>query len=230
MSKDLYGQLGLTSEETRVYSIIISNLVRTIDEIVNTSLENLAEFVIEKSKNKIKDPHACAKQIAYIARESYRIDQVMHDSINYALISSYNHIKFLKNELKMIDKEIESYVKIFNNQYQILVSIKGIGPVIAAGIIAELGDVDLFDSHKEIAKYAGLIWRLKSSGHFVSKETALTKAGNRFLRFYLVQAAQSLSYHNSDFKVYYQKKLAEATKYKHKRAILFLARNKMILE
>ncbi|MFX0210283.1 MAG: hypothetical protein ACFFDT_30165 [Candidatus Hodarchaeota archaeon] len=34
MSKDLYDQLGLTSEETRVYSIIISNLVRTIDEIV----------------------------------------------------------------------------------------------------------------------------------------------------------------------------------------------------
>ncbi|UCG03207.1 MAG: hypothetical protein JSW11_04295 [Candidatus Heimdallarchaeota archaeon] len=34
MSKDLYDQLGLTSEETRVYSIIISNLVRTIDEVV----------------------------------------------------------------------------------------------------------------------------------------------------------------------------------------------------
>ncbi len=34
MSKDLLEQLGLTSEETRVYIIIISNLVRTIDEII----------------------------------------------------------------------------------------------------------------------------------------------------------------------------------------------------
>ncbi|MFX0124639.1 MAG: hypothetical protein ACFFAE_13485 [Candidatus Hodarchaeota archaeon] len=34
MSKDLYEQLGLTSEETRVYSTIISNLVRTIDEVI----------------------------------------------------------------------------------------------------------------------------------------------------------------------------------------------------
>lgn len=56
MSKDLYEKLGLTSEETRVYSIIISNLVRTIDEIVilarDLDLEVIKNALDELEKKK----------------------------------------------------------------------------------------------------------------------------------------------------------------------------------
>jgi len=205
-------------------SISLLTEFNSVDEIINTPMEELAQMIITRSKNKIKDPQKYAALVNYVARESYKINRVMHDSINYTLLASHRHIKFLNGEVKKIDKEIEAFVKAFSNQYKILTSIKGIGPVTAAGIIAELGDISLFASHKQVAKFAGLIWRIKESGKFKAKETSLTKSGNRYLRYYLVQAAQILSYHNSDFKSYYAKKWNEATKYKHKRAVLMLAR------
>jgi len=39
---------------------------------------------------------------------------------------------------------------------KILLSIPGIGPVYAAGIITEIGSIDRFDHESKLVKYAGL--------------------------------------------------------------------------
>ena len=196
----------------------------SLDEIIETPISDLITFISKKSKNKIVNPELLANKIKYIARESYKPNRIMHSSINFALLSSNRHIKFLEKELKQIEKEIQVLVQTFKNEYTILNSIKGIGPVFAAGIISEIGDISLFKQEKEVAKFAGLVWRIKESGRFKSEETALTKAGNKYLRYYLVQAAQSLSTKNVDFIPYYLKKYNEAVKHKHKRAVVLLAR------
>ena len=41
------------------------------------------------------------------------------------------------------------------NALTIIKSIDGIGPVFAAGIIAEIGDINVFHSSDALAKYAG---------------------------------------------------------------------------
>ncbi|WP_353797144.1 IS110 family transposase [Thermococcus sp.] len=46
-------------------------------------------------------------------------------------------------------------LKAFN---QTLTTIHGIGDVLAAGIIAEIGDIKRFNNEAALAKYAGLIW------------------------------------------------------------------------
>lgn len=38
-------------------------------------------------------------------------------------------------------------------------SIKGIGSVFAAGIVAEIGDITKFDNEASLAKYAGFTWQ-----------------------------------------------------------------------
>ena len=196
----------------------------SMEDIVNINNDELVDFIIQKSKNHFKNPDKLAEHIKYIARESYTIDRVMHDSVTISLLSSSNYIKFLTKEIKNIDKQILSMVKAMGNQYKILTSIRGIGNVFAAGIIAEIGNISNFSKHAQIAKYAGLIWRIKESGKFKSKQTSLTKSGNKYLRYYLVQASQLLFTHNPDIKPYYLIKYKESTKHKHKRAILFVAR------
>ncbi len=48
-----------------------------------------------------------------------------------------------------------------------LQTIPGIGPVIAAGIIAEIGDPTWFDyDEAKVAKLAGLIWNQTQSADF----------------------------------------------------------------
>ncbi|MDI6795198.1 MAG: transposase, partial [bacterium] len=105
-----------------------------------------------------------------------------------------------------------------------LLSIDGIGPVLAAGLIAEIGDISLFPNHGALAKFAGLWWKQHQSGNFKAEETRLAKSGNKYLRYYLVEAANSLRIHNPDFKAYYAKKYSEVTKHQHKRALVLSAR------
>jgi transposase len=196
----------------------------SVETIANTDISELVDFIIKHSKNRFNDPIKVAEKIKCFARESYSLNRIMHDSITYSLLTIFNQLKCYKRELKEIDKQIRKVITTFENQYNILNSIKGIGKVFAAGIIAETGNLSDFNSQKAIAKFAGLIWRIRQSGKYKSQETELTKAGNRYLRYYLVEAAQSVVTHNPDFQPYYQKKYNEATKHKHKRAILFVAR------
>ena len=60
----------------------------------------------------------------------------------------------------MIDKAIIKAIKGLNtNEYQCLLSIPGISPVYAAGILSEIGTVSAFTSHHTLAKYAGIVWQ-----------------------------------------------------------------------
>jgi transposase len=194
------------------------------ETIANLDINELVSFIIKYSKNHFKHPEKIAEKIKYIARESYTLNRIMHDSISYSLLTLFNQIKFLTRELKQTDKQIEKTIVTFKNDFDILNSIKGIGKVFAAGIIAELGDLSDFTSQCAIAKFSGLMWRIRQSSKYKSEETELTKTGNKYLRYYLVEAAQSVVTHNPDFQPYYQKKYNESTKHKHKRAILFVAR------
>ncbi len=105
-----------------------------------------------------------------------------------------------------------------------LTSIPGIGPVYAAGLIAEIGDVKRFENEAALAKYAGLTWTKHQSGTFTADHTRLIQGGNRFLRYYFCQAANKLRQHDPDYQMFYQKKLRETPRTPHKRALVLTAR------
>lgn len=86
--------------------------------------------------------------------------------------------------LKEVDKAIAKEFKAFSNTLE---SVKGLGPVYAAGIFVELASIDRFSSQTKVAKFAGLTWRKRKSGKYESDITRMTKTGNRYLRYYLIQ-------------------------------------------
>ena len=100
----------------------------------------------------------------------------------------------------------------------------GIGPVFAGGIIAEIGDITAFHSSDALAKYAGLTWKSNQSGDFDGEDTPMIKAGNRYLRYYLGEAANSMRKHNVEYGTYYRKKYNEVPKHQHKRALALTSR------
>lgn len=106
----------------------------------------------------------------------------------------------------------------------ILQSIDGIGPVFAGGIIAEIGDITAFHSSDALAKYAGLTWKSNQSGDFDGEYTPMIKAGNRYLRYYLGEVANSMRKHNVEYGAYYRKKYNEVPKHQHKRALALTSR------
>ena len=112
----------------------------------------------------------------------------------------------LEIQIKAPDKEIERQ---FKNIPNTLTSIPGIGPVFSAGIIAEIGDIKRFNGQAGLAKFAGLAWTQHQSGMFEAQHTRLIKSGNRFLKYYLCEAAISLVRCDTEFKRYYNLKFKE---------------------
>ena len=84
-------------------------------------------------------------------------------------------------------------------------SIPGVGPVFAAGILAEIGDISAFHSDDALAKYAGLTWRNCDSGDFVSEETPVFRAGNTYLRYFIGEATNSARRYIPEYGDYYAK-------------------------
>jgi len=198
---------------------------KSIDDIINSSLEDLADFVSKSSRNRFESSVDIATKIQKAARASYRLDKVAYDPINFSLASSINVIKCYENEMKAIDKAIANQVAGFNHDhYQVLTSIPGIGHVYAAGILAEIADINQFDSHSALAKYAGITWRKNQSGNYTSDDTHMTKTGNKYLRYFLMEAANMAKLHIPEYRNFYHKKFNEVTTHQHKRALALTAR------
>jgi transposase len=193
----------------------------SLDEIIQTPLEELTLFVAKAGKNRSPKPEKIASQIKKAAPESYRLRPDLADSVQFILESITVNLRALRSSLKEVDKAIALEMKGFANP---LLSIKGIGPVYAAGIFASIGNIKRFSSDNKIAKLAGLVWKRNQSGKFEAEERRLIRQADRYLRYYLVEAANSLRVHNEEYRAYYQKKYREVNKHQHKRALVLTAR------
>ena len=198
---------------------------KTTEDIANAPLEELVEFVTTTSRGRFSDPDKVAELLQKAARNSYRLDKALYEPITASIACSFNCIRAFEKEKKALDKAIEQTVAGLNpTEYQILKSIPGIGPVYAAGILAEMGSVRCYKNNDALAKYSGIVWRDNQSGEFDSDETPMIKAGNRYLRYYLIQAANSVVTYCPEYTAYYTKKYAEVSKHQHKRALALTAR------
>ena len=137
------------------------------------------------------------------------------------LIHTVRNIRALKKTLKEIDKAIKEELKSFPNT---LCSIGGIGDIFSTGIIAEIGYAERFAKNDKIAKLAGLVWPEKQSGKFKAEERRMIKTANKYLRYYLIEAADSVRKNDVVFSNYYWKKYKESNKHRHKRALVLTAR------
>lgn len=195
----------------------------SLDEIATMELSALADYLKDKGRNRFPDPERVANCIQKAARASYRLSKVMEDSIDLVLGTSIQTIRSIQTQLRDLDKAIERALDGIPGA-TCLRSVPGIGKVFAAGILAEIGDITRFDDQAAVAKYAGLSWRKNQSGPFEAEDTKRIRSGNRFLRYYLVEAANSVKQNEPEFGQYYRKKYAEVPKHQHKRALVLTAR------
>jgi transposase len=193
----------------------------SLDELAQMPLEELALFLQEHGKNRFPDPKSVAASIQRAVRSSYRLDKVVEDSLDVLLGTSIELIRSMQKQIKEIDKTI---TRLMAGLSQTLETIPGIGPVFAAGILAEIGQIERFEDESKIAKYAGLYWRKHQSGRFTAEDTSLTRQGNQYLRYYLVEAANSVRRQVPEYKEFYVKKYQEVPKHQHKRALVLTAR------
>lgn len=195
----------------------------TMSSLHSMEVEELANLLQKYGRQRFKDPEKLAIAIKKSIRDSYRLGRVAQDSIDINLGIQMRVIRAFEQEIKTIDKAIKDIMEALP-EATCLMSIPGIGPVYAAGILAEIGQIDRFDHEGKLAKYAGLYWPKHQSGNFQKENTPIAKSGNRYLRYYLVEAANSVRRFIPEYKAYYDKKYNEVPKVQHKRALVLTAR------
>lgn len=102
--------------------------------------------------------------------------------------SRLKHLDFIWYETLEISNELRAYCRRhYKKDYYLLKSIPGIGGIIAAGILAELGDLRRFERLDELASLVGLVPGIyKSSDRSIC--LGLSRRSNRYLRSLLVEA------------------------------------------
>jgi transposase len=105
--------------------------------------------------------------------------------------------KVVEDHLAMIDhlseriRSLEKGIALNEEQTQVmrlLMSIPGVGKLIAMILLAEIGDISRFQSPKSLCSWAGLTPRVHNSDAVIH-HGHITKEGSRYLRTAMVQAA-----------------------------------------
>ncbi len=65
---------------------------------------------------------------------------------------------------------------------------------------------------------------MAQSGQLTREDRPLARTVNAYLRYYLVEAANSVRQHDARCAAYYAKKAAESTQFAHRRALVLAAR------
>lgn len=210
------------------YGATVSSILTeflSLEDILSMPIERMISYLCEKSKNQFPDPTKTANLLKKAANDSYRLDKCLYEPLTVSIAASYNCISAFEKEIKNINRAIERAIKGINtNEYQCLLSIPGIGPVFASGILAEIGTVTAFSSQNALAKYSGIVWLDKQSGDYKAEDIDMSKQGNKYLRYYLIEAANSVKNNIPEYREYYNKKYGEVKTHQHKRALSLTSR------
>jgi transposase len=99
-----------------------------------------------------------------------------------------------------LEFEIELFAKLVNGRlradpgYRALQAIPGVGPVLAAVFVAEIGDIGRFGRPEQLASWAGLTPKHHESDTTVHRGR-ITKQGSRLVRWAAVEAIQRVGGH-----------------------------------
>lgn len=117
----------------------------------------------------------------------------------------------LDMEIKEVEEEMESIImanKELKENYELAISVKGVGPVITTDLIIKTGNFKGINTAKKASSYAGVCPFPNESGKMVGKRKTSPFA-DRKLKTLLYMGAKSAVKHNKEYKLYYQKKQLE---------------------
>lgn len=112
----------------------------------------------------------------------------------------------IKQEIKQINQESEALIQEMGQKVE---TMPGCGKILAAAVLAEVRNINRFNSPNSLAKYAGLCPKEKSSGK--SRKHLKSQSGNRRLNkaIHRIALSQISRYGNPHAKEYFQRKISE---------------------
>lgn len=191
----------------------------TAQEIADFDLSELTELL--KSNSRGRFGLEKANHIQDLARQSVGVC-FLQDAVRIEMGCLLDQLDLLLDQIAHLD---DSIAEIMDRIPQHITSIPGIGPVTGAAILAEIGDVNRFESSEKIVAYAGIDPSVYETGQFKAAQAHMSKRGSPYLRRALWQAASMAAMYDPELKSYYEAKRQEG---KHHGTAVGAVCNKLI--
>lgn len=168
------------------------------EDMLSIPAEKLGNLLYECSKGRLGINKA--EEIQSRARESFGI-KFAKRSFSFQIKQIISQISFLEEQLKEIEIEISCLLE---DICPVITTITGIGSVLGASIVSEIGNISRFERANQLVAYAGLDTRVKQSGDFSATNTKLSKRGSPYLRRSIWLAATVAAFKDPALSIYYQ--------------------------
>jgi transposase len=176
-------------------ALIVLNEFATPDQILGKGIDGIKERWREEKIRAVGVKRAV--KLIEAAQRSVGIRE--------GLMAAQNDLMVLLEDYAMKMRQYQTTMNMVEELiYQIpgvdqLLKIKGVGMILVAGLLAEIGDISRFNHPKQIQKLAGLNLKENSSGKHKGK-TTISKRGRKRLRATLFQGIMPLVATNEEFK------------------------------
>jgi transposase len=237
-----YRRLEPFSDVFGATSRLVLTQLPSLDELAELPVEALTDYLHELSGHHLRDPADNARKLQRVARDSFALHPALTLPVQRILELTLDHIRFLEAQIQQVEAWIAAEL-VSHSAIRQLATITGVGPVFSSGIGAEIGDTQRFlqgtkwdkrrrryrsrnlrDAEDAVAKLAGLWWPRSDSGGFEAEDRRMARSGNRYLRYYFIQASNQMRLNISDYADFYARKYRQASKHHHKRALVLTAR------
>ena len=123
-----------------------------------------------------------------------------------SLCMTLEEIEFFSRQIERVEQEIHL---IFKEHPSPILTIPGIGEVIGAMIVSEIGNIERFSNPNKLLAFAGLEPSIYQSGKFTPESGSMVKRGSPYLRWALMWAARLVPRYSITFGDYFDKKSSE---------------------
>jgi len=131
-----------------------------------------------------------------------------HPQLVAAARNSIGTIRFLTNRISDIEREVSSQVTV-RDEFTSLLTIPGIGEILALTIMLEVGDIRRFPTVGDYSSYCRCV-KSERLSNGKKKEENNRKNGNRYLSWAYVEAANFAIRFSPHAQRFYQRKMAKA--------------------
>ena len=212
-----FPELQYVFEPNSAAFLAILSSYPTTHNIINASKDEVFYVAYQATK------HRCSMDKIDKLFEYCNDTLVPHvsDHIKLIIIDIVENIKSIRTQIKALEKEIKLLASTFP-QYNLLLSLTGCGPITAATIIAETGNIDRFKNADHFVSYSGSSPRIKRSGTSVEIMGKISKKGSKYLRHALYMTAEFGRRHNPILKHLFER-VKNGNKKRHKLAVIAVA-------
>lgn len=178
---NLVAESYIPSKEVRE----LRNIIRARKSLVQGKVKtkNKIHSILIKTGLKLPYKTLCKSSMAWIVEEI----ETKHFNMKCITASYINLLEQYNFEIQKIDERLAD-IALKDNRIQLLKTIPGIGNTIALTIIAEIGNINRFESSQKLSSYAGLVPGIKQSGNTL-KFGGLIKQSNKDLKTCLIEAS-----------------------------------------